>query len=173
MRQLSTGERSRELAKPLKGSASKEYETCLEQKSGHRILWQHTTANTILIWYVAKHKTICKRAWRCWRERCFVSFKGRTVTWPAKRGRIERHCCCSKACKHHPKITFHPVTAVDTELRCADVVEQLLSENLLVEVCHLLEVSVLPRVGPYLQSQLEKTALIPLKSCIGPTITSK
>ena len=51
--------------------------------------------------------------------------------------------------------------AVDTELRCADVVEQLLSENLLVEVCHLLEASVLPRVGPYLQSQLEKTALIP------------
>ena len=53
----------------------------------------------------------------------------------------------------------------DTELRCADVIEQLLSENLLVEVCHLLEASVLPRVGPYLQSQLEKTVLLPLKGC--------
>eukprot|EP00957_Ditylum_brightwellii_P132442 10099433-Ditylum_brightwellii.AAC.1 len=39
MRQLASGERSRILQKPLKGSQSHIFETYLEQKSGHRILF--------------------------------------------------------------------------------------------------------------------------------------
>ena len=37
--------------------------------------------------------------------------EGRTVTWPAKRGLTERHCCCNKACKNL-EIMFHPVTLI-------------------------------------------------------------
>jgi len=59
MRQLATGERSRILQKPLKGSKSLIYETYLEQKSGHRILWTEESGN-IVVWYVAKHKQVSR-----------------------------------------------------------------------------------------------------------------
>jgi hypothetical protein len=59
MRQLASGERSRILQKPLKGSQSLIYETYLEQKSGHRILWTEENG-TIVVWYVAKHKQVSR-----------------------------------------------------------------------------------------------------------------
>jgi hypothetical protein len=60
MRQLAAGERSRILQKPLKGSKSIIYETYLEQKSGHRILWTEEKDGKIVIWYVAKHKQVSR-----------------------------------------------------------------------------------------------------------------
>lgn len=60
VQQLSAGDRSRILEKRLKGSASTIYETYLEQKSGHRILWQYESTGSILIWYVAKHKNVSR-----------------------------------------------------------------------------------------------------------------
>jgi hypothetical protein len=60
MRQLAAGERSRILQKPLKGSKSIIYETYLEQKSGHRILWTEELDGKIVIWYVAKHKQVSR-----------------------------------------------------------------------------------------------------------------
>lgn len=60
VQQLSAGDRSRILEKHLKGSSSTIYETYLEQKSGHRILWQYESADSILIWYVAKHKSVSR-----------------------------------------------------------------------------------------------------------------
>jgi hypothetical protein len=55
--QLQRGDRSGILAKRLKGSRSTIFETYLEQKSGHRILWQQNNEDdSILIWFVAKHK---------------------------------------------------------------------------------------------------------------------
>jgi hypothetical protein len=49
--QLSRGERSRILAKRLKGGKNTIYETYLEQKSGKRILWT-IEGNDLLVWYV-------------------------------------------------------------------------------------------------------------------------
>lgn len=60
MQQLATGERSRILQKPLKGSKSIIFETYLEQKSGHRILWTEEEDGRIVIWYVAKHKQVSR-----------------------------------------------------------------------------------------------------------------
>eukprot|EP00985_Skeletonema_marinoi_P006234 scaffold2699_cov140-Skeletonema_marinoi.AAC.8 len=62
MRQLASGERSRILQKPLKGSKTLIYETYLEQKSGHRILWTEEPFSPprIVIWYVAKHKQVSR-----------------------------------------------------------------------------------------------------------------
>jgi hypothetical protein len=39
LQQLASGDKSRILAKRLKGSKSTIFETYLEQKSGHRIMW--------------------------------------------------------------------------------------------------------------------------------------
>jgi len=58
--QLQNGDRSRILAKRLRGSQSTIFETYLEQKSGHRILWQEESNQSILIWYVAKHKHVSR-----------------------------------------------------------------------------------------------------------------
>jgi len=60
IQQLQNGDRSRILAKRLIGSESTIFETYLEQKSGHRILWQMETKLSILIWYVAKHKNVSR-----------------------------------------------------------------------------------------------------------------
>jgi hypothetical protein len=60
IQQLQNGDRSRILAKRLRGSESTIFETYLEQKSGHRILWQDETNERILIWYVAKHKHVSR-----------------------------------------------------------------------------------------------------------------
>eukprot|EP00985_Skeletonema_marinoi_P014014 scaffold7020_cov141-Skeletonema_marinoi.AAC.9 len=65
MQQLARGERSRILQKPLKGSQSHIFETYLEQKSGHRILWteeseEPSSPPRIVIWYVAKHKHVSR-----------------------------------------------------------------------------------------------------------------
>ena len=57
MQQLARGERSRILRKALKGCQSHIYETYLEQKSGHRILWTEE-GDGIVVWYVAKHKQV-------------------------------------------------------------------------------------------------------------------
>ena len=57
--QLAAGERSRILAKRLTGCETTIYETYLEQKSGHRILWTES-GNSLLIWYVAKHKNVSR-----------------------------------------------------------------------------------------------------------------
>eukprot|EP00980_Cylindrotheca_fusiformis_P000143 scaffold24_cov128-Cylindrotheca_fusiformis.AAC.16 len=51
IQQLSRGERSRILAKRLKGCKNPIYETYLEQKSGKRILWTIEGTN-LLVWYV-------------------------------------------------------------------------------------------------------------------------
>eukprot|EP00934_Nitzschia_sp_Nitz4_P003879 Nitzschia sp. Nitz4//scaffold167_size49223//10984//18384//NITZ4_007032-RA/size49223-processed-gene-0.31-mRNA-1//-1//CDS//3329538266//3869//frame0 len=59
MEQLRQGQRSRILAKRLKGSSSTIYETYLEQKSGQRILWQEE-GSSIFVWYVAKHKSVSR-----------------------------------------------------------------------------------------------------------------
>jgi hypothetical protein len=59
MEQLASGDRSRILAKRLKGSKGTIYETYLEQKSGFRILWREE-GDTLLIWYVAKHKNVSR-----------------------------------------------------------------------------------------------------------------
>lgn len=56
------GERSRILAKKLKGSTTAKvpiYETYLEQKSGFRILWTEKD-DYMLVWYVAKHKSVSR-----------------------------------------------------------------------------------------------------------------
>mmetsp|Transcript_14447 Transcript_14447/g.40206 ORF Transcript_14447/g.40206 Transcript_14447/m.40206 type:complete len:2450 (-) Transcript_14447:2893-10242(-) len=60
LEQLQRGDRSRILAKRLKGSVSTIFETYLEQKSGHRILWRNEENGTILIWFVAKHKDVSR-----------------------------------------------------------------------------------------------------------------
>ena len=65
MRQLASGERSRILRKPLKGSQSHIFETYLEQKSGHRILFteereEERGSPRLVIWYVAKHKQVSR-----------------------------------------------------------------------------------------------------------------
>ena len=59
MQQLARGERSRILQKALKGSKTLVYETYLEQKSGHRILWTEE-GNNIVVWYIAKHKQVSR-----------------------------------------------------------------------------------------------------------------
>ena len=59
IRQLSAGERSRILAKRLKGSKTTIFETYLEQISGFRILWT-TEGNNILVWYIAKHDAVSR-----------------------------------------------------------------------------------------------------------------
>ena len=58
--QLAAGDRSRILAKRLTGSKTLIYETYLEQKSGHRILWTENEGGSLLIWYVAKHKAVSR-----------------------------------------------------------------------------------------------------------------
>lgn len=60
MRQLASGDRSRILNKRLTGSKTTIYETYLEQKSGFRILWTEQDHETILIWYIAKHKEVSR-----------------------------------------------------------------------------------------------------------------
>lgn len=57
MQQLTSGDRSRILAKRLTGSKTTIY---LEQKSGFRILWTENDGATLLIWYVAKHKSVSR-----------------------------------------------------------------------------------------------------------------
>jgi hypothetical protein len=57
--QLAAGERSRILAKRLTDCETTIYETYLEQKSGHRVLWTEN-GNSLLIWYVAKHKNVSR-----------------------------------------------------------------------------------------------------------------
>mmetsp|Transcript_31447 Transcript_31447/g.75881 ORF Transcript_31447/g.75881 Transcript_31447/m.75881 type:complete len:2497 (-) Transcript_31447:208-7698(-) len=58
--QLAQGERSRILAKRLKGSKVVTiYETYLEQKSGFRILWTEE-GDDMLVWYVAKHDNVSR-----------------------------------------------------------------------------------------------------------------
>eukprot|EP00986_Skeletonema_menzelii_P020165 scaffold30419_cov154-Skeletonema_menzelii.AAC.1 len=59
MRQLASGERSRILQKPLKGSKGLIYETYLEQRSGHRILWTEESGRLVM-WYIAKHKQVSR-----------------------------------------------------------------------------------------------------------------
>jgi hypothetical protein len=62
MKQLSSGERSRILAKRLNGSTTAKvpiYETYLEQKSGFRILWTEKD-DYLLVWYVAKHHRVSR-----------------------------------------------------------------------------------------------------------------
>jgi len=63
MVRLSRGERSHKLAKPLVGPKNKTvYETYLENKSGQRILWTEEEGGNILVWYVAKHKSVSRLA---------------------------------------------------------------------------------------------------------------
>jgi len=61
IQQLQAGERSRILAKRLRAK-SVIFETYLEQKSGHRILWTNRGEGErgILIWYIAKHKEVSR-----------------------------------------------------------------------------------------------------------------
>ncbi|KAL3933996.1 MAG: hypothetical protein SGBAC_010158 [Bacillariaceae sp.] len=61
MKQLSRGERSRILAKRLKGTSKTVtvFETYLEQKSGKRILWQ-IEGNNLLVWFVANHDNVSR-----------------------------------------------------------------------------------------------------------------
>ena len=60
LRQLYKGDRSRILAKRLKGSTNTTiYETYLEQKSGHRVLWTENK-DQVMVWYVAKHKAVSR-----------------------------------------------------------------------------------------------------------------
>ncbi|CAJ1966167.1 unnamed protein product [Cylindrotheca closterium] len=61
MKQLSRGERSRILAKRLKGTSKTVtvFETYLEQKSGKRILWQIEGSN-LLVWFVANHDNVSR-----------------------------------------------------------------------------------------------------------------
>ncbi len=72
IRQLANGERSRILKKNVTGCQTTIWETYLDQKSGQRILWtefrnKQDTEHPyeceyeygILIWYVAKHMTMC------------------------------------------------------------------------------------------------------------------
>ena len=58
--QLASGQRSRILNKRLTGCKTTIYETYLEQKSGHRILWTEGKDLSLLIWYVAKHKDVSR-----------------------------------------------------------------------------------------------------------------
>jgi hypothetical protein len=62
MKQLAAGDRSRILAKRLAGSKTIIFETYLEQKSGHRIIWTEGVDQSLLIWYVAKHKDVSRFA---------------------------------------------------------------------------------------------------------------
>lgn len=62
LKQLSSGDRSRILAKRLKGSQNLIYESYLEQKSGYRVLWTppSSSGDELIIWYVAKHKSVSR-----------------------------------------------------------------------------------------------------------------
>ena len=62
VKQLSSGERSRILAKWLNGSTTAKvpiFETQLEQKSGFRILWTES-GDYMLVWYVPKHHRVSR-----------------------------------------------------------------------------------------------------------------
>uniref|UniRef100_A0A7S3L325 UvrD-like helicase ATP-binding domain-containing protein n=3 Tax=Amphora coffeiformis TaxID=265554 RepID=A0A7S3L325_9STRA len=59
---LTRGERSHKLTKGLEGCQSKIFETYLENKSGHRILWTQRPDTGILIWYVCAHKKVSRYA---------------------------------------------------------------------------------------------------------------
>jgi len=58
VQQLSSGESGRKLAKRLVGCQSLIYESYLEQKAGHRILWTPRNDDSILIWFVASHDRV-------------------------------------------------------------------------------------------------------------------
>lgn len=58
VRQLSAGENGRKLAKRLVGCQSLIFESYLEQKAGHRILWTPSSDDSILIWFVASHDRV-------------------------------------------------------------------------------------------------------------------
>ena len=60
VRQLAAGERGRKLAKRLVGCQSLIYESYLEQKSGHRILWTPSDNDSLLIWYISKHDDVSR-----------------------------------------------------------------------------------------------------------------
>ncbi len=59
MKQLARGDRSHKLQKPLKGCESIIYESYMDNsKGGFRILWTQER-NTIVVWFIAKHK-VCE-----------------------------------------------------------------------------------------------------------------
>lgn len=61
--QLASGQRSRILAKRLKGDFKAAiFETYLEQKSGHRILWTVEALGEVLVWNVVSHKKVSRFA---------------------------------------------------------------------------------------------------------------
>jgi hypothetical protein len=61
IQQLRAGDRSWILTKRLKGCKATVFETYLEQKLGHRILWtENPNENSILIWYVMPHKVVSR-----------------------------------------------------------------------------------------------------------------
>jgi hypothetical protein len=59
IQQLSNGDRSKSLSKRLTGSRTTIYETYLEQKSAHRILWTENKAK-IRIWYISDHDSVSR-----------------------------------------------------------------------------------------------------------------
>jgi UvrD/REP helicase N-terminal domain len=61
--QLASGERSRILAKRLKGCFNAAiFETYLEQKTGNRVLWTELASGDVLVWYVVTHKKVSRFA---------------------------------------------------------------------------------------------------------------
>jgi Ankyrin repeats (many copies)/AAA domain len=63
VQQLASGQRSRILAKRLKGDFKAAiFETYLEQKSGHRILWTAEALGEVLVWNVVSHKKVSRFA---------------------------------------------------------------------------------------------------------------
>jgi hypothetical protein len=60
LRKLASGQRGYTMQKILKGSQSRIYETYLENKSGHRILWMPDENNHVgvIIYYVVAHKKV-------------------------------------------------------------------------------------------------------------------
>lgn len=63
IQQLASGQRSRILAKRLTGCFKATiFETYLEQKSGHRIIWTVEALGEVLVWNVVKHKEVFRFA---------------------------------------------------------------------------------------------------------------
>jgi ankyrin repeat protein len=63
VKRLAAGDRSRTMAKRLKGTTAKAvFETYLEQKSGHRILWTEDLTDGLIIWFVTTHDRVSRMA---------------------------------------------------------------------------------------------------------------
>jgi hypothetical protein len=118
LRKLASGQRGYTMQKILKGSQSRIYETYLENKSGHRILWMpdETNHEGVIIYYVVAHKKVC-HSWTRW----YVPHYWRCVPSSVLLTRVG--CCCC-----HKKVSRYMDLIDDASSRLARPVTSLASD---------------------------------------------